>query len=102
LVGFSEKRAVLPLKGTEDRHEVWATVDDALPSGYDAVRLIGQDASGKLVTQWAFKNPNQLRSRFAAFDPARIGSSDLLAGVAPISVGALLSALERYRPEERD
>lgn len=36
------------------------------------------------------RNPNQLRSRFAAFDPFRRNEADILAGVAPLAAGSLL------------
>jgi hypothetical protein len=36
-------------------------------------------------------NPSNVRSRFAAFDPARLSESDLLAGLAPyLGIGGLL------------
>lgn len=41
-------------------------------------------------------DPSNIRSRFAAFDPARSGESDLLAGVAPF---AALPLLDRYRKD---
>ena len=37
-------------------------------------------AAGETV--WVFRDPNQLRSRFALFDPARSRSSGLTAGFA--------------------
>jgi hypothetical protein len=36
------------------------------------------------------KNPNQVRSIYAAFDPFRRNEADILAGVAPLAVGSLL------------
>jgi hypothetical protein len=35
-------------------------------------------------------NPQDVRSRFAAFDPMRRNEADILAGVAPLAVGSLL------------
>jgi hypothetical protein len=35
-------------------------------------------------TIWAFRDPAQLRSRFAVFDPEKRGSEDLLAGFAAL------------------
>jgi hypothetical protein len=60
---------------------------------FDAARVLNYHAnlpghppiSGQ--TAWVFKNPNQLRSVHAAFDPAKRDSSDLMAGVlAPAPV----------------
>lgn len=52
---------------------------------YDAVRLLNHysdDPPFAGQTIWYFRDPAQLRSRFAAFDPAKRDSPDLLAGVA--------------------
>jgi hypothetical protein len=38
------------------------------------------------VTEYVTRNPNQLRSRFAAFDPARIKDKDLLASLAAMGI----------------
>lgn len=56
--------------------------------GFDAARVLNYHANltghppitGQ--TAWVFKNPNQLRSVHAAFDPAKRDSSDLMAGFA--------------------
>jgi hypothetical protein len=43
------------------------------------------------ATHYAALDPSIVRSRFAAFDPARLAESDLLAGLAPyLGVGGLL------------
>ena len=34
----------------------------------------------------SLQNPKNIRSRFAAFDPAKIESSDILASLAPLAV----------------
>lgn len=39
-----------------------------------------------LGTHVAIKNPSQIRSKFAAFDPKRINEADILAGVAPLGL----------------
>jgi hypothetical protein len=36
------------------------------------------------------KNPNQVRSIYAAFDPFRRNEADILAGIAPVAAGSLL------------
>jgi len=38
-------------------------------------------------THYAVSDPSRIRSRFAAFDPMRRDSSDILAGLAPIGLG---------------
>ena len=76
LTKMSYTDAVASLANSFDRH------------GYDAARIVNYHAdlpghppiTGQ--TAWVFKNPNQLRSVHAAFDPAKRNSSDLMAGVA--------------------
>jgi hypothetical protein len=41
------------------------------------------------VTEYVTRNPNQIRSRFAAFDPARRYESDLLGAADPRLLGAI-------------
>jgi hypothetical protein len=50
----------------------------------DAVRLTNYKMFPEIGPQsnWLIREPNQLRSRFARFDPAQRDSDDLLAGVA--------------------
>lgn len=50
---------------------------------------------------WIAFDPEQVRSRFAKFDPAKRDSGDLLAGLAmPVAAGSALAlALQNYRPE---
>ena len=47
-----------------------------------------------------FFKPNQLRSKFAKFDPKNIDSSDLLATVAPAAIG--LGLLGNFYNENRN
>lgn len=52
------------------------------------------------VTEYVTREPNQIRSRFAAFDPSKRESADLLAGLAPyVGIGGLIS-LGLLSPEE--
>ena len=44
---------------------------------------------GGMGTHVAIKNPSQIRSRFAAFDPKRINEADILAGGLAIPAGEL-------------
>jgi len=65
---------------------------------YDGVKYSNAQEGPGL--SYAVTNPSILRSIFAAFDPARVNESDLLAGLAPyLGVGGLLS-LGLITPEE--
>ena len=75
------------LRPGDDWGDIWRSVAGAFDQGYDAIRLHNYTMFPDLGPQinWMIRDPNQLRSPFAAFDPAKRGSSDLLAGfVAPI------------------
>ena len=76
----------LRLEGNERDYEIANTIWDAFHNrGIDAIKFENYPniATGRLGENvWAFKNPNQLRSRFALFDPERRDSSDLMAGFA--------------------
>ena len=81
----ADRKAIARLEGSEADHEVATTIWDLFRSGYDAVKFENYPStiggrSGENI--WAFKNPNQLRSWFARFDPTKRDSSDLMAGVA--------------------
>ena len=80
----ADRYANLRLDGKEKDREMAATLRQAWDDGFDAVRMFNFTSPGGLKQQtiWAFKEPNQLRSPFAAFDPAKRDSAELLAGVA--------------------
>ncbi len=83
LVGRWNSLAKAEVTGNESPFSITGGVRDAWDAGYDALRFFstpGHDAG--LHGTWVFKNPNQLRSRFARFDPAKRGSDDLLAARA--------------------
>jgi len=71
--------------------EVASSLLHAWDNGYDAVRIInftGPDGKISPYVNWAIKDPAQLRSPHAAFDPAKRDSNDLLAGLAaPLPLG---------------
>jgi hypothetical protein len=52
--------------------------------GYDALRYTNR-FEGKGSTSFMMLDPSGVRSRFAAFDPARAGEADLLASRVPLS-----------------
>lgn len=75
-------------------------VESLLRNGYDFrdfVRSYGIDAASampqeKQLVELATFNPNQLRSRFAAFDPARVNENNLLASrLLPFALPGLLA-----------
>lgn len=84
LMWRSDRRAVLSLDGTEKDKEVAATISDAFATGYDAVVLRNYPGPGGASGQDVVivKNPNQLRSPHAAFDPAKKDSANLFASFA--------------------
>jgi hypothetical protein len=57
------------------------------------------DDLGGRQTQYVFPEPSVLRSRFAAFDPARINENDLLASLAAagVSIPMILGLLDEER-----
>jgi len=55
--------------------------------GFSGVKITDMDDLGGRQTQYVFPDPSVLRSRFAAFDPARRDENDLLAGLAALGIG---------------
>jgi hypothetical protein len=99
--------------GSSYRDESYSDlIDQAQALGHDALILKNTFDPGrgpaKLVDVAAVFKPEQVRSRFAAFDPARINESDLLgaadpallAGVA-VGSGLGLDAIRRFKKEEQ-
>lgn len=83
LLHRAEKPAVVDLEGHEQNHEIASTLADAWANGYDAVMFKNYTAhGGKPQNIIAVKDPSQLRSPFAQFDPKKRNSRDLLAGIA--------------------
>jgi len=75
-----------------------------LPSkGFSGAKVTDMDDLGGRQTQYVFPDPTVLRSRFAAFDPAKLTSPDLLAGVAgPTVLAAALLEQKRREKEKQD
>lgn len=73
-------------------------------AGYDSIAarggVAGDGGAGRQVMVF---DPSQIRSRFAAFDPAKKDSGDLLAGLAgaAISPAALAEALARLQEQRQ-
>jgi hypothetical protein len=64
--------------------DVWHDISGLFWDGHDAVRLSNYRMFPQLGPQtiWAIRDPNQLRSWFARFDPNKRSSDDLLAARA--------------------
>jgi hypothetical protein len=104
LVHRASNPAVATLKGTETNLEIAATLEDAFERGYDAVWFKNYTApdgqTGKNVL--VVRDPEQLRSRFAKFDPAKRSSSDLLAGLGGVGATGLLGLMmNQNAPSDR-
>lgn len=99
-----EKPMVYDFEGSPYRDKTYSDlVDQAISAGNDALILKNTyDPGGspsKLIDVGVVFNPNQIRSRFAAFDPTRRNEPDLLAGALPFT--ALLDEENRALLEER-
>jgi hypothetical protein len=107
LMAMPRKPAVMDAKGAE-----FVDVEGGVNKFLRSARIGGKDAAvfknmaddvgrnARPADHYAILNPSAIRSRFAAFDPAKRDSTDLLAGLAPyIGIGGLLS-LGLLTPEE--
>jgi hypothetical protein len=96
LVHRAENPAALTLRGDETNAQLFATLEDAWARGHDSVLLKNYTRhGGKSGAALVVKDPAQLRSPFAVFDPAKKHVNDLLASLAVVpaagAVGASLS-----------
>jgi hypothetical protein len=86
---------------------VWTSIPDKITSalkaqGFDGIQDISGKGGGEIQRVLIPFGSSQVRSRFAAFDPARITSPDLLAGVAgPTVLAAALMEQERRERERK-
>lgn len=64
-----------------------AAIDAARAAGQDGVVLRGTTTLGKRGDYKVAFDPTKIRSRFAAFDPARLNEPDLLATLAAMGIG---------------
>jgi hypothetical protein len=88
-------------KGSTYRDQTYADLlDQAIRQGNDAVILKNTYDPGagpaKLIDVGVVFNPNQVRSKFAAFDPTRLKEADLLAGIGTVGAGLLSPAVLEY------
>lgn len=91
----SDKIASIELAGDETNDEVFGTVVEAWKEGFDAIQF--KNYTTPAGTKGSFvlvKDPSQVRSVNAAFDPAKKDSANLLAGIggAAILGGGSLSS----------
>lgn len=68
------------------------SVIDAMSAGNDGVIYKNTFDGGPMGDIYQVFDPANIRSRFAAFDPAKANSADLLAGILPFAIGAGLLA----------
>lgn len=92
LLHRSEKPAMVRLSGEESNQDVAATLAQAWDDGYTSILFKNYTTPGGKTPQdiVVVKDPSQLRSPFAVFDPAKKSSGDLLAGLA--GTGGILGA----------
>ena len=81
----------------------WTSIPDAVSDelrlmGYNTIEDVGGKGGGPSHTVTIPLDPSQIRSRHARFDPAKLGSADLLAG----SAGLLGANFQRQRARERE
>ncbi len=101
----AERPAALTLDGTEAHGRVVETLRSAFDAGHDAVMLRNYSTTGGIEGQniIVVRDANQLRSPNAAFDPAKKFDSNLLAGIAGLSVlpagAVMLQPVDRFAPE---
>lgn len=84
LFARQSKVATFNASGKETPEDIYWLARNAWGDGYDAIRFANYNTlpDGTPTVSWLFREPNQLRSRFAKFDPANRDSADLMAGFA--------------------
>ncbi len=98
LLHRAEKPASITLTGQEKNHEIAATLDHLWSNGYDAVMMKNYTTpGGKTGNVLVVKDPAQLRSPYAEFDPAKRNSANLLGGIGGLG---FLGAATAKTPSE--
>jgi hypothetical protein len=102
LLARSDSPFTVRLTGREGEFDIVAAVMQAFDNGHDLVRLEYPKVPGQINRDAVVvKNENQLRSRFAAFDPAKRDSNDLLASLAALfGIGGLGQAAGTSDPAQ--
>lgn len=88
----AEKPGVIELDGTETNQEVYLAVSEAWDAGYDAIMFKnyttpGGDSGKSFIL---VKDPEQIRSVNAKFDPKKRDSDSLIAGISSLGLGSLV------------
>lgn len=85
----ASKPVRIELDGTETNMEVAATVQDAWDQGFDAIKFDNYTTpKGEKGRSFVLiRDPNQIRSVNAAFDPQKKDSANLLASALPAAIG---------------
>jgi hypothetical protein len=98
----AENPGVMDAAGRAD-HEIQESLRNAWEQGHDAVMLQNYIRPGgkRPETVIVVRDPSQLRSPRAAFDPQKKESSDLLAGIAAALGGAEMSARLQQQDEPK-
>ena len=95
----SDKSGTINLSGDETNDEIFGTVVDAWKDGYDAIHFTNYTTpAGTKGSFTLIKDPAQVCSVNAAFDPAKRGSANLMASAAGATIG--LSALRNIQRDE--
>ena len=107
LLARSDSPATYRLSGREGELDIVAALIQAFDNGHDLVRLAYPKVPGQINKDVvAVKNENQYRSKFAAFDPAKRESNDLLASLAALlgigSLGQATGTSDPARPPIRN
>lgn len=94
----ASKPVRIELDGTETNMEVAATVQDAWDQGFDAIKFDNYTTPGGSTGKSFIlvKDPNQVRSVNARFDPSNVESRNILASSIPAGIG--IGALSRGQP----
>lgn len=101
--GMTDGGNVLPLRLAGDRPSVnlpgeWQpgkydnVISSAKRGGYDGVKIKGATTLGKSGDYQVTFDPKNIRSRFAAFDPAKRDTADILGRADPNLLAAMASA----------
>lgn len=75
-------------------------LDYAIKHGSEGAVIRNTTDGGPVTDIFAVSNPSRIRSRFAAFDPTKRDSADLLASVAPYAISGSLLGLLGLSPDD--
>lgn len=102
LLHRADQGASVHLSGQESNDQVWATVLDAWKQGFDSLKFNNYTSNGLKNQSFILaRHPKNIRSIFAAFDPSKLDSSDILAGVGGASLAGLLGSAYSENFEDR-